>query len=379
MSPRLMTVPGSSIGKGILKAKETFPSNYSNVGRIWVFTDGEETDTHLKTALNECLKAGISVSIIGFGDEHESQILAGDGKTVVMSALRSDRINTAIEEAKKNLGVYKNQAEITYIKSSDKGSALKLLNQLKEGSGQLVSYEAKPVPRFKLFLLLAVLFYSFSFIFTEFDFGRLKAGGLKAGGLKAVLCIFIVMTLTGCSDSTSEILKGTFAFAKRQYSKAVSYFHTALENAEKSGDEQKLSYTLYDLGTAYSLLGEEDAAMEKFAQIPQDAPASILYGAYYNAGVLAHKNEDYEHAVEYFKKALEVDSTRVDAKINLELSIQSVEVNVQHSQSQAVPSAEDNSINQDLEKAIFERIKENDQKQWKNSEQNQGEPLSDDY
>ena len=134
MSPRLMTVPGSSIGKGILKAKETFPSNYSNVGRIWVFTDGEETDSYLKTALSECLKAGISVSIIGFGEERESNIMAGDGKTIVPTALRSDRINTAIEDAKKNLGVYKNHAGIFYIKASEKGSAVKLLNQLKEGT-----------------------------------------------------------------------------------------------------------------------------------------------------------------------------------------------------------------------------------------------------
>ena len=372
MSPRLMTVPGSSIGKGILKAKETFPSNYSNVGRIWVFTDGEETDNYLNKALSECLKAGISVSIIGFGDERESQIMAGDGKTIVATALRSNAITAAIEEAKKNLGVYKNQAEIFYIKASEKGSAVKLLNQLKDGSGQLISYEAKSVPRFKLFLLLAVLFYSFSYIFTEFDFSKIKRGS-------AALCVFMVLTLTGCSDSTAEILKGTFAFAKKQYSKAVSYFHTAHENAEKSGNVQKLSYTLYDLGTAYSLLGEDEAAMEKLSQVPADAPVSVRYGAYYNAGVLAHKNEDYEHAVEYFKKALEVDSTRVDAKINLELSIQSVEVNVQHSQSQAVPSAQDNSINQDLEKAVFERIKENDQKQWKNSEQNQSDSLADDY
>ena len=375
MSPRLMTVPGSSIGKGILKAKESFPSNYSNVGRIWVFTDGEETDSHLKAALNECLKAGISVSIIGFGNEKESQIYAGDGKTLVSTALRSDRINYAIEESRKNLGVYKNHAEIFYIKSSEKGSAVKLLNQLKDSTGQLVSYEAKPVPRFKLFLLLAVLFYSFSYIFTEFDFGRIKFA-------HAGMCIFIVFTLTtftGCSDSTSEILKGTFAFAKKQYSKAVSYFHTAVESSEKSGDTQKLSYTLYDLGTAYSLLGEEDAAMERFAQIPTDAPVSIRYSAYYNAGVLAHKNEDYEHAIEYFKKALEADSTQIDAKINLELSIQSVEVDVRHNQSQAVPTTQENSINQDLEKAVFERIKENDQKQWKNSEAKQGESLSDDY
>ena len=119
--------------------------------------------------------------------------------------------------------------------------------------------------------------------------------------------------------------------------------------------------------------------MEKFIQIAADAPVQVRYGAYYNAGIIAHKNEDYEHAVEYFKKALEADSTRVDAKINLELSIQSVEVNVQHSQSQAVPTAEENSINQDMEKAVFERIKENDQKQWKNSESNQNQSLADDY
>ena len=372
MSPRLMTVPGSSIGKGILKAKETFPSNYSNVGRIWVFTDGEETDSYLKNALSECLKSGISVSIIGFGEERESQIMAGDGKTVVSTALRTDKVNAAIEEVKKSLGVYKNQAEIFYIKAAEKGSAVKLLNQLKDGEGQLISYEAKPVPRFKLFLLLAVLFYSFSYIFTEFDFSKIKRG-------PAVLCVLMVFTLTGCSNSTTDILKGTFAFAKKQYSKAVSYFHSAQENAEKTGETQKLSYTLYDLGTAYSLLGEDEAAMEKFSQISADAPVSVQYGAYYNAGVLAHKNEDYEHAVEYFKKALEVDSTRVDAKINLELSIQSVEVNVQHNQSQAVPTTEDNSINQDLEKAVFERIKENDQKQWKNSEASQSDSLAEDY
>ena len=383
MSPRLMTVPGTSIGKGILKAKETFPTNYSNAGRIWVFTDGEETDNHLKTALSECVKAGIPVSIIGFGDENESKIIAGDGKTIVSTALRSNKINQTIEEVKKNIGMNENSAEIFYIKYSDKGSAVKLLNQLKKDSGQLVSYEAKPVPRFKLFLLLSVLFYSFSYIFTEFDFRKIKitakSNKTTVSKFGTIFCVLMILTLTGCSDSTSDILKGTFAFAKRQYSKAVSYFHSAHENAQKNGNEQKLSYTLYDLGTAYSLLGEDEAAMEKFSQISTDAPVAVRYGAYYNAGILAHKNEDYEQAVEYFKKALEVDSTRLDAKINLELSIQNVEVNVQHEQSQAIPSAQDNSINRDLENAVFERIKENDQKQWKNSESNQSESLADDY
>ena len=377
MSPALMTVPGTSIGKGILKAKETFPSNYSNAGRIWVFTDGEETDSSLKGSLVECIKAGIPVSIIGFGNETESTVLAGDGRTVVNTALRSQNILNTIEDSKKNLGFYKNQTEVMYVNSTEKGSAVKLLAQLKDSDNLPVSYEAKPLPRFKLFLLLAVLFFSFSFVLTEFDFSKIKAAAKIA---TIAMCFMIVMTFTGCSDSTGDILKGTFAFAQNQYSKAVSYFNLASEKARQKGNEQVVLYALYDLGTAYSLLGEDEAAMEKYFQITQDAPDAIRYSAYYNAGIIAHKNEDYEHAVEYFKKALEIDSSRIDAKINLELSIQSVEVNVQHHQSNAVPASEDTTAdNHDMEKAVFERIKENDQKQWKNSESSQAQNLADDY
>ena len=34
MNPSLLSVPGTSLGKGILKAKDSFPSNYSSAGRI---------------------------------------------------------------------------------------------------------------------------------------------------------------------------------------------------------------------------------------------------------------------------------------------------------------------------------------------------------
>ncbi len=377
LSPSLMTVPGSSIGKGILKAKETFPSNYGAAGRIWVLTDGEETDGTLKNALSECVKVGIPVSIVGFGSEKETEVLAGDGKTLVKTFLHSEKINKTIEDLQKSMRYYKSRLPVTFINSNESGSAIKLLNQIKTDGNQIISYEAKPVPRYKLFLLLAVLFFAFSYIFTEFDFLRIKSVSKLTGGAALVVTLFL---LTGCSNSSSDILKGTFAFAKKQYSQAVAYFNSASETARQKENEQTMQYALYDLGTAYSLLGEDDAAMEKYSQIDQNAPDSIRYGAYYNAGIIAHKNEDYDHAIEYFKKALEVDSTRLDAKINLELSIQNVEVNVQHNQSNAVPSTEDRSANnQDMEKAVFERIKENDQKQWKNSEQNQGDALADDY
>lgn len=376
ISPSLMTSPGSSIGKGVLKAKESFPSNYSMAGRIWVFTDGEETDNQLKNSLIECINAGIPVSIIGFGKEEESEIFAGDGKTQVKSALRTEKIEKTIADVKQSLNYYKNQAPVYFVNSSEKGSAIKLLNQLKNSDNQLVTYEAKPVPRYKLFLLLAVLFYAFSFIFTEFDFTKIFYDTKKAGNL---LLVFVVLLFTGCNSQTSSILKGTYAFNQKQYKHAVSCYLSAVQNADKNQNPDVYYYSLFDLGTAYAMLDENEPAMEKFSQITQDAPESILYATYYNAGVLAHKNGKYEDALGYFRRALEIDSTKIEAKINMELSIQLAEEDVQQSEAKITPVSEDKSGVPELEKSVFERIKENDKKQWKNSESEQKTDFSGDY
>ena len=374
LSPSLMTVPGSSIGKGIIKAKESFPKSFGAAERIWVFTDGEETDGYLKNALIDCAKSGIPVSIIGFGKQTEQEVYAGDGVTLVKSALRTDRIQKTIDEVQKNLSYYKNQAPVVFIDSMEKGSAIQLLNQLKTMDSQLVTYEAKPVPRYKLFLLLAVLFFSFSYIFTEMDFSKLFKESKSSLGM-----IVLLILLSGCSSKTSEVLKGTYSFKQKQYRHSVSCFLQAAEKASKEQNKEILDYIIYDLGTAYSLLEEKDAAMEKFLMIDEDAPKNVRYSTYYNAGVIAHKDGNYDEALDYFRKALEIDSSRIEAKINMELSIQLAEENVQHNESKTIPASESNTTIPEMEKSVFERIKENDKKQWKNSESNQTQNLAEDY
>ena len=387
ISPALMTVPGSSIGKGILKAKESFPSNYSTAGRIWVFTDGEETDSQLKNALTECMTSGIPVTIIGFGSETETEVLAGDKKTYVHSALRSEKLLKTIDDVKKNLSYYKNQAPVSYINSTEKGSGMVLLSQLKDNESQIITYEAKPVPRYKLFLLFAVLFFAFSYIFTEFDFTKIftdtkrekspkqKKGTKKLAGISLV---FVMLLFSSCSSQTISIMKGTYAFKQKHYKHAVSCYLTAVHNTEEKKDEAYY-YSLFDLGTAYSMLDEKDAAMDKFARISEEAPTSVLYATYYNSGVIAHKNADYDKALEYFRRALEVDSTRIEAKINMELSIHMAEENVQHNEAKSIPATEQKTPVPEMEKSVFDRVKENDKKQWKNSESDKGQNLADDY
>lgn len=377
LSPGLMTSPGTSLGKGVLKAKETFPSNYSNAGRIWVFTDGEETDNHLKNALSDCLKSGIPVSIIGFGQEEETEILAGDGKTTVKSALRAKKIQETIEAAQKNISFFKTQTQNVYVNSMEKGSAVSLLSQLKSSQEQVVAYEAKPVPRYKMFLLLSILFFAAGFIITEFDMSKIIPD-LKKLGITSVVGLTIFFT--SCSSDTTKIMKGAYAFNQQQYSHAISMFLEVNESAEQENNVESLNFALYDLGTTYAMLEEDEAALQKYASIAQDAPEKVRYSAFYNAGIISHKNGNYEEATNYFRKALEIDNTSIDAKINMELSIAQSEVEVKNNKSDSsTPAQEDNEPAPDMEKAIFQRIKENDQKQWKSSETSSDQNLAGDY
>ena len=95
----------------------------------------------------------------------------------------------------------------------------------------------------------------------------------------------------------------------------------------------------------------------------------VRFSVLYNMGILAHRNGDYKGAVDYFKQALLVKSSDVNAKINLELSLREYE---SHSGSR---SQDANQANQDtdsssvMENAMYSIIRENEQNQWKNQQQ----------
>ena len=127
------------------------------------------------------------------------------------------------------------------------------------------------------------------------------------------------------------------------------------------------------------MLGEDEAAMKRFAQIPDEAPANVKYAAFYNAGVISQKKSNFDDAQNFFRKALEIDNTKIDAKINMELSLQKTLEDGKQNQASTNQINENKEEVPDIDKALFKHIKENDQKQWKNSETSQNQNLSSDY
>ena len=89
LNPKLISSVGTSLGKGIIAAHKGFPTNSSLANRIWVFTDGDETDGLLEKSILDCVRSGVSVSLIGFGSEQEIQVIDGDGRTAGYTSLNS--------------------------------------------------------------------------------------------------------------------------------------------------------------------------------------------------------------------------------------------------------------------------------------------------
>jgi len=373
LSPKLMSSAGSNLGEGVNAALKSFPQNISNAPVIWLFTDGEESDAGLENALGLALKKGVSVVIIGFGEERETEIYAGDGKTQVKTALRSEKIRKCVDEAnKKNLGgqgfSFIKGASAQFVDATELGSARKVLSSIKnsrDGDKTTMSYEMQPVDRHLFFIALGILFFTLSFIASEFS---LKGFHEKLAVSLVALCF------CSCSsefDESKKILSAVWNWNQKQYTEAVANFNQSLDEARVNGDEMIKQYALYGLATTYLMQNENAAALEKINELSGNAPNKIRFAAFYNSGIIAQREGDYQKAAELFKNALLVDPSNVRAKINLELSYNQQAQRAKESERQLNGANEISPEESDLQKSVFNRIREKDQQQWKNTQQEQ--------
>ena len=399
LSPSLMSTGGTSLGKGIRAALKAFPAQSSRLSTIWVFTDGEETDGLLEGALSDALRSGISVCIIGFGSEREVQVLAGDGKTFVNTALRSQEMRKTCENASLRAFSSGNSPVRAYfVNSAEKGSAVKVLetikgNKISEDSDETayLTYEVKPIQRYTLFLSLALLFVVLSFLITELDAERIsdrtrrlkkeKNKSKKAGKLVSSSLIVFSLFLSSCSnhfEHSKTILESSWSWYQHKYNIATAGFLQTFYDSQEEDDFVIEQYALYNLGTTYLMQNEYEAALYKFAQISEEAPSNVRFASCYNTGIIAFRQGEYDSAIQCFRSALKIDGSKTNAKVNLELAIMKQKKDGKTKQSSVSPVSESGGISA-MEDAVFKRIRENDMKQWKNSESGAGVSGSSDF
>ncbi|MBD5407523.1 MAG: VWA domain-containing protein [Treponema sp.] len=370
LSPSLMSATGTSLGKGIRAALKSFPENSGAANAIWLFTDGDETDGLLEGSLGECMKKGIPVCIVGFGSEKESTVTAGDGHTLVSTALRSEKMRKMCADVMARNASQVQDIFVTYVDSFEAGSALPLLTFISNASNNsdcsYITYQMKPVERYQLFLILAIVFFSLGFVIVEVDTKRI-AEKVHIKLAASIVCPLLFLSCSSDFLAGKNILYGTWNCYQRKYNSAVALFLQTSLNAAQSEDVLLEQYALYDLATVYLMQNENEAASFRFLRLSTDSPENIQFCSFYNLGIIAYRGGKYEEAAHYFKNALKIDGSNVNAKINFELSSQKIEKNVKAQGSGILEVAENEQFSA-MEEAIFQIIRQQDREQWKNSE-----------
>jgi Ca-activated chloride channel family protein len=160
-------------------------------------------------------------------------------------------------------------------------------------------------------------------------------------------------------------MEGNLHNSQHRYAEAIASFLKALEFDDAA------PYAEYGLGLSYSSLEEKDAALERYSAAEEylgqakGEHRELRYRIKLNTGIIHFEQGDYSGAAESFRRALEIDGGRVEAKRNLELSLLA-----QSSPSQNEPasaSANTGSGGQGIP-ALFDYLRSMEQEQWKSRE-----------
>ena len=386
LSPGLMTATGSRLGRGIAAAVSAFPPQSAQAAHVWVFTDGDETDGGLQAALDDAVRYGIPVALIGFGSEQGAEVTAGDGKTTVHTALRAQALRSCADRANESMAFPRRTrgATVQYLPATAQGSAHRLLRALSANTthgfangadGTSFAYETQDVDRRALFLLLALACFAVSFVAGEAD---ISARTLRASAVLAVCCL--APFISSCNArGNAAIARGAWAWYQRKYRQATAIFLQTETEARAAQDDTLAQYAAFALAATYLAQEEFAAASARLADIAPDAPASLRSAALYNEGVIAHQQGETDRAIGLFKQAILADPANTDAKINLELCQTETTMRQAQSAETEMRQAGEGTDDSKLANGIFTLIKENEQNQWKNVQSNKKDDGGIDY
>jgi len=174
--------------------------------------------------------------------------------------------------------------------------------------------------------------------------------------------ILLLLSVTACSNISGKLLviEANFLNSQGRFTEAVTQYTKALEF------EDAAPYAQYGLGSVYFSMGEEEAALDSFAQagnmldsLPPNLNRELRYRIYYNTGVVLFSGGNFSGAADSFRDALKTDGRRIEAKRNLELSILS--------------TARQNTVSGEQREnegitALFNYIRQKELDQWTNRE-----------
>ncbi len=134
--------------------------------------------------------------------------------------------------------------------------------------------------------------------------------------------LLLIVALSGCGfgDPHLTVLRGNLSFERGEFQDSIVRYLDALE-----ADIEFESHVLYNLGTVYHAVAENEAAVEAWDLAGANAPPDVLFALHHNRGSLYYRQGRYAEAYEQFRRALMIEPSSMGSKINLELALQRVQ------------------------------------------------------
>ena len=137
--------------------------------------------------------------------------------------------------------------------------------------------------------------------------------------LTALLIPLLSIAAASCGNSApmARVLAGNMAHSRGQYQKAILHYLNAQKHPGSAEDALH-----YNLGSVYYALGEGEAALRAWAQAENStSDVETLFRVAFNRGVLYYQWGYFEEAYRSFRRALVLNPSDIDTKINLEDSL----------------------------------------------------------
>jgi len=174
---------------------------------------------------------------------------------------------------------------------------------------------------------------------------------------------FILFSSTSMADSASSSnKKGIEAYNMKEYEESVKKFTDALV------EKPNMPELRYNRGTVLSVLGKNDDALNELSIAAEKSENKQLSAsAYFNAGNTLFMNNNFQGAIEEYKKALKFDQSSGDIRHNLELAMRKLKEQQQQKEEQK--SQEDGKKKEENEEEKQDRRKQDDETKEKKDEQ----------
>jgi tetratricopeptide (TPR) repeat protein len=175
--------------------------------------------------------------------------------------------------------------------------------------------------------------------------------------------LFVFFSLFSCNyvEPGLQVFWGNYNSDQGNFQKA----NLAYLNSLDKGELNMLIH--YNLGNTYYRLGESESAIIRWDKV-KATEVDIQFRLVFNRGVYFYEKGNYLEAARAFKRAVLLNSSSLDAKVNLELSLNRVNTGYERRSDQN-NDVQDDSLFDDTER-LLNYLKRRETFAWESSDEN---------